>query len=199
MVPLQTIRRGIDAVHDRRIAGLSDADDAAVADAKVAFDDPDHRIDDDDVAQQEIQRALGAGDAGHADPVAQGLAAAVQAFVAVNGVILLDDRHQLGVAEPNEVALGRAVNRRVIAAVDRRHYRSPKSAFLRPFERRRRAHAGSELDPLVRSFRPVNSPRPPRVTSVLPSTPRLEAHRGACRNIEPHAESGGAIELHAPC
>ena len=31
----------IDAVHDRRIAGLSDADDAAVANAEVAFDDSD--------------------------------------------------------------------------------------------------------------------------------------------------------------
>ena len=78
---------GIDAVHDGGIAGLAEADDAAMADAEVALDDPEHGIDDDDVAEQEIQRPLGAGDAGHADPVTQGLAAAVQAFVAVNRVI----------------------------------------------------------------------------------------------------------------
>ena len=35
----------IDAVHDRRIAGLADADDAAVPDAEIAFDDPEHGID----------------------------------------------------------------------------------------------------------------------------------------------------------
>src|SRR6202041_459871 len=91
--PLAVAHRGaagddqarIDTVHDRGIAGLSDADDATVANAEVAFDDSNDRIDDDDVAKQEIQRALGAGNAGHADPVAQGLAAAMQAFVTING------------------------------------------------------------------------------------------------------------------
>jgi len=97
----------IDAVHDRRIAGLSDADDATVANAEVAFDDSDDGIDNDDVAKQEIQRSLGAGNAGHANSVTQGFAAAVQAFVAVNGVIFFDDRRQRGVAEPNLVACGR--------------------------------------------------------------------------------------------
>src|ERR1700678_1912112 len=82
----------IDAVHDRRIAGLSDADDPTVANAEVAFDDADHGIDDHDVAKQEIQRSLGAGNAGHADPVAQGLAPAVQALVSVNSMILFNDR-----------------------------------------------------------------------------------------------------------
>ena len=48
---------GIDAIHDGGIAGLAEADDAAVTDAEVALDDPEHGIDNDDVAKQEIQRA----------------------------------------------------------------------------------------------------------------------------------------------
>ena len=128
------------------IAGLADADDAAVADAEVAFDDAEHGIDDHDVAEQEVQRALGAGDAGHANPVAQGLAAAVQAFVAVNRVILFDDRGQRGVAEPNPVACGRAIKRRIVAAVDARHRLGPfEAALLGPFERARRARRDPSL------------------------------------------------------
>ena len=130
----------IDAVHDRGIAGLADADDAAVADAEIALDDADHRIDHHHVAQQEIQRALGAGDAGHADAVAQRLAAAVQAFVAIDGVIFFDDGRQRGVAEPDRVAGGRTVKCCVVAAVDRRHRsRSLEAACSGPRERRRRA------------------------------------------------------------
>ena len=49
---------GIDAVHDGGIAGLAEADDAAMADAEVALDDPEHGIDDDDIAEQEIQRPV---------------------------------------------------------------------------------------------------------------------------------------------
>ena len=96
-----------------------------MANAEIAFDDPDHGIDDDDVAKQEIQRALGAGNAGHADAVAQGFAAAMQAFVAVNGVILFDDRGQCGIAEPNLVTRGRTVKCRVIVTVDARHCTTP--------------------------------------------------------------------------
>ena len=116
---------GIDAVHDGGIAGLAEADDAAMADAEVALDDPEHGIDDDDVAEQEIQRPVRAGDAGHADAVAQGLAAAVQAFVAVDRVVLRHHGRQRGVAEADGVAGGRAVKRGVIAAVDACHIMYP--------------------------------------------------------------------------
>ena len=157
----------IDAVHDGGIAGLADADDAAVADAEIAFDDPDHRIDHDDVAQQEIQRALGAGDAGHADAVAQGLAAAMQAFVAVDGVVLFDDGRQRGVAEPDGVALwsGRKVPRNRGGRSSPCHHVPLKPRFFARSSAPSRT-AGSALDPFVRLFRPVNSLRPPKVTSV---------------------------------
>ena len=86
---------GIDAVHDGGIAGLAEADDAAVLDAEIAFDDADHRIDDQHVAEQQIERALRAGHAGReTDAVAQRLAAAMQTFIAVDGVIFLDDGDQ---------------------------------------------------------------------------------------------------------
>ena len=115
----------IDAVHDGGIAGLAEADDAAVLDAEVAFDDADHRIDDQNVAEQQVERALRAGHAGgEPDAVAQRLAAAVQAFIAVNGVILLDDGDQRGVGEANAVADRRAVQSRVVPACNRDHQRA---------------------------------------------------------------------------
>ena len=114
----------IDPVHDRRVAGLADADDLAVADAEIALHDAEHGIDDEDVAEQKIEGALGRGDAGrHADPVAQGLAAAMQAFVAVDGVILLHDGDEGGVGEAHAVPRGGTVEGGVVAAGDRHHDR----------------------------------------------------------------------------
>ena len=85
----------IDAVHDGGIAGLAEPDDAAVFDAEIAFDDADDRVDHQHVAKKKIERALRAGHAGgEPDAVAQRLAAAVQAFVAIDGVILFDDGDQ---------------------------------------------------------------------------------------------------------
>ncbi len=82
----------INPIHNRRVTGLADTHDAAVADAEIALDDSDHRIDHEDIAQQKIQRAFGAGYASHSDAVAQCLAAAMQTFIAVDGVVLLDHR-----------------------------------------------------------------------------------------------------------
>ena len=71
------------------LPALPNADDAAVLDAEVAFDDAEHRVDQHDIAQQQVERALRAGDAGgQPDAVAQRLAAAMQAFVAIDRVIM---------------------------------------------------------------------------------------------------------------
>ena len=108
----------VDAVHDGGIAGLADADDAAVLDAEVALDDAEHRVDHARrcrAACRARPRAL-VTPAARPDAVAQGLAAAVQAFVAVDRVVLLDHGDQRGVAEPHAVADGRAVELRVVAA-----------------------------------------------------------------------------------
>ncbi len=127
--PLAVAHRGaagddqarIDAVHDGGVAGLSEADDPAMADTEVSFDDPENGIDDDDVAKQEIQRTLRTGDTGHANSVTKGFAAAMQAFVAINGKVFFDHRRQRRVAEPDRVTGSRTVERRVVAAVDARH------------------------------------------------------------------------------
>src|SRR5206468_514098 len=106
-------------------AGLADADDTTMPDAEIALDDADDGIDYQHVAEQEIERAFRAGDAGHADAVAQRLAAAMQAFVAIDRVILLDQRDQRGITKTNRVARGRAVKGGVITPVDHRHSCSP--------------------------------------------------------------------------
>jgi len=49
---------------------------------------------------------------------------------------------------------------------------------------------------MVRLFsRSIRSGRPGS-RALLPSTLRVEAHRRAGRNIQPHAEGGGSVELH---
>ena len=61
------IRRGrvaddhvrVDARHDVRIAGLADADDAAVADADVGLDDAGDRIDDRRVLDDDVEDLVG--------------------------------------------------------------------------------------------------------------------------------------------
>ena len=107
----------IDAVHHIGIAGLADADDAAVLDADIAFDDADDRVDDGDIAQQEIERTLGAGDTGgEPGAVTQRLAAAMQAFIAIDREVFLDDRDQRRVAQPDPVAGGRSIHRGIISA-----------------------------------------------------------------------------------
>ena len=92
-----------------------------MADAEIALDDPDDGIDHDDVAQQEIQRALRAGDPGHPDPIAKGFAATVQAFVAIDGVVFLHHGRQRGVSKPDGVTRGRTVECRVVPAIDACH------------------------------------------------------------------------------
>ena len=105
------------AVHGRRIAGLADADDLAVLDADIAFDDAEHRIDDHRIAEKHVERAHGAVVAGRqAETVAQRLAAAMQALVAWHGVVMLDLGQQRSIAEPDRIALGRAVQLRVVFA-----------------------------------------------------------------------------------
>ena len=122
VVAAPTIRFGMNAVHGRRIAGLADADDLAVLDADVAFDDAEHRIDDQRIAQQHVERAHGAVIARRqAKAVAQRLAAAMQAFLARNGVVVLDLGEERGVAEPDRIARRRAIHMRVVFAAHLGH------------------------------------------------------------------------------
>ena len=140
MVAAETQEPRIDAIHDRRVAGLAEADDAAVFDSEVAFDDADDRVNDQHIAEEKIERALRARHAcGKADAVAQRLAAAMQAFIAINGVIFLDDRNQRRVGEPHAVANRRTIQGRIISARDRDH--DLPHAPLKPASRARRSAA----------------------------------------------------------
>ena len=47
---------GRDAVHDVRVAGLADGDDAAVLDADVAFDDAEDGVEDDGAGDDGVGR-----------------------------------------------------------------------------------------------------------------------------------------------
>lgn len=110
------------AVHDRRIAGLAEAGDPSLADAEVALHDAEHRIDEHDIAEQHVERALCAGHAGdHPDAVAKGLAAAMQAFVAIDRVVVLHHGDQRGVAQPDAVSGGGSVQGGILGAGDAGH------------------------------------------------------------------------------
>ena len=100
----------IDAALGQRVAGLADGHDPALPDADVALDDPpvvdDHRVGDDQVAVRRahrlVERAL-------VLPVPDRLAAAEDRLLAVVGVVVLDLDDQLGVGQPDAVAVRRAV------------------------------------------------------------------------------------------
>ena len=83
---------GIDTSHGVRIAGLSHFDDAAVADADIAFHDSP-MIDDQSVGDDEIECAADAfarrGTA-LAHAVADHFTAAESDFVAISGIVTLD-------------------------------------------------------------------------------------------------------------
>src|SRR3954454_12568897 len=88
----------INTIHNRGVAGLAESDDTAVPNTEIGLDDPENGIDHGNIAQQEIQRTISAGNTGHSYSVTECLAAAVQAFVAINGMVLLNDGCQRRVA-----------------------------------------------------------------------------------------------------
>ncbi len=112
----------IDTIHDRGVARLADTDDAPMANAEIAFDDSDHRVDHEDVAKQKIKGAFGARDARHPDAIAKRLAAAMQAFIAVNSMVHLDHSCQRGVAKADRVASRRTVKGCIVTPVDPCHF-----------------------------------------------------------------------------
>src|SRR6202034_4458128 len=128
-------------------------------------------------------RACYAG--GEPDAVAQGLAAAVQAFVAVDGVILFNDGNKRLVGEADTVADGWAIKRGVVSACDRNHdgtSRALEAGVTRALQCRL-AHrrvggvaVGQRVEP--------GQFAPPTETDQrdLFALARLEAHGGAGRN-----------------
>src|SRR5262249_10809860 len=95
----------IDAGHNVRIPGLADGNDLAALDADVALDDAGDRIDDERIDDDHVDSAVGQAMAGvDAHAVAQRLAAADYALLAIDRVVALDLYEQRGIAEPHEVA-----------------------------------------------------------------------------------------------
>ena len=139
-VAAETMRRASDAVHDGRVARLTKSDDAAVLDTEVALDDADDRIDHQDVAKKKVERALRAGHAGgKTDAVAQRLAAAMQTFIAVDGVVVLDNGDQRSIGKADAVADGRAIESGIIPARESRPWKPHEP--LKPASRARRSAA----------------------------------------------------------
>ena len=81
--------RRVDAVHRVGVAGLADADDAAVADADVGLDDAPV-VEDHGAGDDEVGRALGAGRRRLAHRLADDLAAAEHGLVAAGAAVLGD-------------------------------------------------------------------------------------------------------------
>ena len=97
------------AGHHIRIAGLADAGDSSVLHAHVRLVDAGP-VDDERVGDHEVER-VGLGHAGRlSHAVAQHLAAAELAFVAVDGVVALDFGDEIGIAEPDPIARRRSVD-----------------------------------------------------------------------------------------
>ena len=105
-------------VHDVRIAGPPHADDQAVLHPDVRLEDAEHGIDDDDVADQEVELARRGQAVVHHQAGAQRLAPAAQHLVAVARVVALDQREQVRVAEADAVARGGPVARRILLPAD---------------------------------------------------------------------------------
>ena len=81
----------INTIHDCRVAGLADSGDTSLLYTNIALHHAQYRVDHDGVRHQHVERACGAVETGNqADPITQCFTATMQAFVAGNGVVMLD-------------------------------------------------------------------------------------------------------------
>src|SRR5262249_30273530 len=121
----------VDAVLHARVARLTDANDQSAADPDVCLQDPEQRVHHDHGGNDEVEDAVRVavtGDLTHT--VADDFAAPVDGFLAGEHEALLDLGDQGRVGEPEAVARGRAVQRRVRLPRDRAHRSRPPSTSL---------------------------------------------------------------------
>ena len=121
---------GRDARHHRRVTGLADARDPAVLDAEVRLVDAGP-IDHHRVGDHQIECIRGGHAGGLTHAIAQHLAAAELALVAVHGVIALDPRDERRVTEPDRVARRRAVDLGVGRSIDPVTHGAPPATATR--------------------------------------------------------------------
>ena len=190
----------------------------AVLDPDVALDDAQHRIQHHHVADQHVERARGAGVPGREPhPVAQRLAAAVQALVARHREVVLDLGEQIGVAQPNGVAGRRAVEGGVIPPRHRhagdpsivaRHWRAsvPRLPAATRADRRARPQRGglTPRKPWPRRFERrcvLRSPPSSRRQVVHPqhlagAAVRRQRHLLGVARLEANGGPGRNVEVH---
>src|SRR5207253_1732316 len=149
---------GCHARHHVGIAGLPDPGDAPVLDPDVRLDDAgpvdDERVGDDAVERLRLARARLLSHA-----VAQHLAPAELALVAVHGVVALHLRDQVRVAEPDPVTPRRAEQVGVVPPLD-----GPAHGFSSTCANPRETAAASARDLLAGSTGPSAIAFPPRAT-----------------------------------
>jgi len=109
-----------DAWLDVGVAGLADGVDAVVLDGDVGLDDA-LVVDDEDVGDDGVDRALDLAELGLAHAVADDFTAAEFHFVAVEGEVAFDFDPEVGVGEADAVAGGGALHVGVGAAGDAGH------------------------------------------------------------------------------
>jgi hypothetical protein len=173
-----------DAGLDVGVAGLADADDAAVGDADVGLHDAPV-VEDQGVGDHGVDGALGPRALALAHAVADHLAAAELHLLAVDGMVTLDLDDQVGVGQPHLVADGGAEHAGVGGARD-----AGRAVAAGPGERRRRqTAAGPGVEAEHRALAGQHHQRD------LARLAGLEAHGGAGGDVEAEALGAVAVEL----
>ena len=106
-----------DPCHHIRIARFADTGNAAVLDADVRFVEPGP-VDDERVGDDAVERVFFGYARRLTHAVAQHLAAAEFAFVAIHGVVALDFGDEIRVAEPHPIAGRRTEQLGVVSMID---------------------------------------------------------------------------------
>ena len=179
--------------------------------ADVGLDHPEHRIHDGHVRDHQVERAALAGElVVHAHAVAQRLAAAVDRLIAQHPQVPLDLDVQVGVAEPDLVADGRAEEPGVFLPRDLGHRAALLLAWrpvLNPYSAARRTaraalgavaavDGGPAVDEVVEAVHPPLSAE--RDQGDFFFVAGFEPHRGAGRDVEPVPERLLPVELQGP-
>ena len=174
----------VDLGLDVGVAGLADADDAAVLQADIGLDDAPV-IDDQRVGDDGVDRALRARALALAHAVADHLAAAELHFLAVGRVIALDLDEEVGVGQPHLVAHRRAEHVGIGRA------RDAGRALVGRTDLDDRPELARDLGLEAVAFAAAQVGREPHGARLA----GLEAHGGAGGDVEPHALGALAVEL----
>ena len=163
----------VDAVGDVGVAGPAERDDPAVAEPDVGLDDAPV-VEDHGVGDDRVGRALGPRQRGLGHRLPDRLASAEDGLLAAEGQVLLDLDPQVGVAEPDLVPDGGAVERGVLAAGELSHRPAPgpddlEAGHQAPTAQRHDRHlaGGAGLEPPRRARRDVEPEAPGRLPVEL--------------------------------